>query len=193
MTGAVLAGGQSRRMGTNKALLKIDGTTIIERAVSVLCSVFDEVIIIANDPAPYSFPGIKVYPDIHAGAGSLGGLHTAIIKSASPFTFVTACDMPFLDADCIKRLLSLPRQGYDALVPFIGGRFHPMHGLYSNSCAGVAETMIREGNLRINSMLEKIHVKRLLEADFIGLPISTSVENVNTEEDLKRHGYGLER
>lgn len=193
MTGAVLAGGQSRRMGTNKALLKIDGTTIIERVVSVLCNVFDEVVIIANDPAPYSFQGIKVYPDIHVGAGSLGGLYTAIVRSGSPFTFVTACDMPFLDTECIKRLLSIPRQGYDALVPSIGGRPHPMHGLYSKSCAGVAEEMIKGGNLRVNDMLEKIHVKMLTEADFTGLPIATSVENVNTKEDLKRHGYGLER
>lgn len=193
MTGAVLAGGQSRRMGTNKALLRIDGTTIIERVISTLTSAFDDVIIIANDPAPYSFPGIRVYPDIHIGAGSLGGLYTALVTSRSDHTFVTACDMPFLDIDCIKRLLSIPMGGFDAIVPFIGGRAHPMHGLYSKRSAGKIEAMIKGGNLRINSLLEKIPVKMLTEADFIGLPISTSVENVNTEEDLKRHGYAVER
>ena len=193
MTGAVLAGGRSRRMGTNKALLRIDGATIIERVVRTLTKAFDDVIIIANDPAPYSFPGVRIYPDIHIGAGSLGGLYTALVKSRSDHTFVTACDMPFLDIDCINRLLSIPMGGFDALVPFIGGRAHPMHGLYSRRCTEAIEAMIKGENLRINSLLENIPVKMLTEADFIGLPISTSVENVNTEEDLKRHGYAVER
>lgn len=193
MTGAVLAGGQSRRMGTNKALLKIDGTTIIKRVTGTLSSIFDEVIIIANDPLPYSFLELKTYPDIHIGAGSLGGLLTAIVESRSDYTFVTACDMPFLDTYCIKRLLSIPRDRYDALIPFIGGRAHPMHGLYSKRCAVAIEAMIKDGNLRINSLLEHIPVKRLTEADFTGLPIATSVENINSEEDLKRHGYAVDR
>ncbi|MEK6758430.1 MAG: molybdenum cofactor guanylyltransferase [Deltaproteobacteria bacterium] len=193
MTGAVLAGGQSRRMGTNKALLKIDGTTIIERVTGILTPIFDTVVIIANDPAPYSFLELKTYPDIHIGAGSLGGLHTAIVKSRSDYTFVTACDMPFLDTDCIKRLLSATTADFDAIIPFIGGRAHPMHGIYSKRCAGTIEAMIKCGNLRINSLLEQIPVKRLTEADFDGLPIETSVENINSEEDLKRHGYAVDR
>ncbi len=193
MTGAVLAGGQSRRMGTNKALLKIDGTTIIERVTGILSNIFDDVIIIANDPAPYTCLGLQIYPDIHIGAGSLGGLYTAIVKSRSDYTFVTACDMPFLDTDCIKRLLSAAREDFDAIIPFIGQRAHPMHGLYSKRCAGTIEAMIKEGNLRINSLLERIPAKRLTEADFEGLPIATSVENINSEEDLKRHGWAVER
>lgn len=193
MTGAVLAGGQSRRMGTNKALLTIDGTTIIERITGVLTPIFDEVVIIANDPLPYAHLGLSIYPDIHIGAGSLGGLLTAIVKSRSEHTFVTACDMPFLDPDCIKRLISDPMADSDAIVPFIDGRAHPLHGLYSRRCAGTIEAMIKTGNLRINSLLDVIPVKRLTETDFAGLPIATSVENINSEEDLKRHGWGIDR
>ena len=181
MTGAVLAGGRSRRMGTNKALLRIDGATIIRRVVRTLTKAFDDVIIIANDPAPYSFPGVRIYPDIHIGTGSLGGLYTALVKSRSDHTFVTACDMPFLDIDCINRLLSIPmalmpcpfrrRQGPSDARPL----FKEMHRGDRGYDKGE--------NLRINSLLENIPVKMLTEADFIGLPISTSVENVNTEED----------
>lgn len=190
MTGALLAGGQSRRMGFNKALIKIDGSTIIERSVRLFKDGFDEVMIIANDVAAYENLDTRIYTDIYKGAGSLGGIYTALFHSASDYAFIAACDMPLLDLPSIKRMLEQDRKS-DALIPFINGKFHPLHGLYSKRCMKTIEAMIKEGNLKINDLLSKINTVKLTEEAFDGVPIALSVENVNTEEDLKILRYHI--
>lgn len=188
MTGAILAGGQSRRMGFNKAFIKVDGTTIIERAIGVFRKEFDQVYIVANDIQLYESLDVRVYADLIKGAGSIGGIYTALFHSPTDFVFVAACDMPFLDAASIKKITEAAKGDSDAVVPFIGGRFHPLHAAYSRKCMKPMERMIRDGKLRINDLLEGIRVRALSEKDFKGLPIEKSVENVNTKEDLTRIG-----
>ncbi len=185
-TGAILAGGQSRRMGFNKAFIELDGSTVIARAASVMSSVFDSPIIIANDTALYGRLGLPAYPDVIRDAGSIGGIYTALHHS-SDYAFVVACDMPWLDAGCIRAVLESVN-GEDCVVPFIGGRLHPMHAAFSRRCMVEMEAMIAEGNLRVNDLLGRLNVRRLPEEHFKGLPIARSVENVNTPEDLERTG-----
>lgn len=189
MTGAILAGGQSRRMGFNKAFMKVDGRPIIERTVEVFGAVFEDVIIIANDILLYERLGVRVASDLVKGAGSLGGIYTALFHSRSNHVFVAACDMPFLNPDVIKKMIT-PVKSMEAVVPFIDGTLHPMHALYSKRAAKTIKTMIDEGNLRIKEALEKLRVKRLTEEDFGGLPAKESVMNVNTREEFL--GAGLE-
>lgn len=186
MTGAILAGGMSRRMGFNKAFIKTDGETIIERSVRLFRVEFDEVFIVANDILLYEGLSARVVADIIKGAGSLGGIYTAVFHAKGDRAFVAACDMPYLDPGAIKKTIEFPLGGFDAIVPFIGGRYHPMHAVYSRKCLKPIKAMIDEGNLRINDLFEFIRVKKLTEDHFKGLPIEASVENVNTREDLKR-------
>lgn len=188
MTGAILAGGQSRRMGSNKALLKIGGETIIERTVRVFKKIFDDTVIIANDPLTYEGLSTRIYTDIHKGAGALGGVYTALFHSSSRYTFVAACDMPLLDEASIKVIVA--RAGLDAVVPYIDGRLHPMHALYSKRCMRTIEEMIKAGDLKINNLLERLAVRKLTVEDFKGAPIGTSVENINTPYDLSRITHG---
>lgn len=190
MTGAILAGGSSRRMGTNKAFIKIDGSTIIERSVKLFREVFDDLYVVANDVLLYEHLDARVVSDIIKGAGSLGGIYTAVFHSRDKSVFVAACDMPSLDREAIRRTAETPLGGFDAVVPFIGGRYHPMHAVYSRKCLKPIKAMIEEGNLRVTDLLDRIRVKRLTEDDFRGLPIESSVENVNTRDDLKRIGRG---
>lgn len=192
-TGAILAGGMSRRMGHNKAFIRLDGETIIERTVGVFKKLFDETMIVANDSPTYEGLGVNVYTDICKGAGSLGGIHTALMQATSDHVFVVACDMPWLDPDVIKVVLSFavsPDEARvertDAVIPFIEGRYHPMHSLYFKSCISPMEEMIKGGELRISSLIERINVRTLKAGDFGGLPVARSVENVNTKEDLER-------
>ena len=184
MTGAILAGGQSRRMGSNKALIKVDGETIIERTVRVFKKIFDDTIIIANDPLAYEDLSTRIYTDIHKGAGALGGVYTALFHSSSQYTFVAACDMPLLDEASIRVIIG--RAGLDAVVPYVDGRFHPMHALYSRRCMRAIEEMIKDGDLKINNLLERVMVRKLTVDDFKGAAIWASVENINTPEDLSR-------
>lgn len=187
MTGAILAGGQSRRMGFNKAFIDTAQGTIIERTVRVVGSVFDPAFIVANDIALYGGLGLPVHEDIIKGAGSLGGIYTALYLSGSEHAFVTACDMPHLDAGCVRAVAKKASEA-DCVIPFIGGMLHPMHAAYSRRCMPAIEEMARAGNLRINDLFGKIDTMRLTEKDFPGLDISRSVENVNTRDDLKRAG-----
>jgi molybdenum cofactor guanylyltransferase len=188
MTGAILAGGKSRRMGFNKAFIRINGETIIERSVKLFKDVFDDVFIVANDVLLYEGLDARVYSDVLKEAGSLGGVYTALFHAGSDWAFVAACDMPYLDAKTIRKVLDSPRKGYEAVVPFIGGRFHPMHALYSKKCLKPIESMIKEGNLRATDLFERIKAMKLSEADFGDLPAAASVENINTKEDLVKIG-----
>ena len=185
-SGAILAGGQSRRMGFNKAFLELEGSTVIARAVHVMTAVFSSPAIIANDTTLYGHLGLPVYPDIIKDAGSLGGIYTALYHSKD-YAFVVACDMPWLDPGCVRRVLDNV-DGEDCVIPFIYGRLHPMHAAWSKGCMNEIEAMINQGNLRINDLLKRLSIKRLTEEYFGGLPIERSVENVNTRQDLERTG-----
>ena len=189
-TASILAGGMSRRMGFNKAFIKVGGQFIIERSLKTLRSVFDEVSIIADDIALYSNLGAPVWPDEIKGAGSLGGVYTALLHSTGDRAFVTACDMPAIEAASVRRTVVLFTAG-DAAVPFIGGRYHPMHAVYSKSCIDPIEEMIRAGDLRINSLLDRITVQKLTEEDYGKVAIAASVTNINTQEDLSRAGIEI--
>ncbi len=173
-------------MGFNKAFIEIDGSTVAARAVAVMTSIFDSPIIIADNTTLYSHLGLPVYPDVIKDAGSLGGIYTALYHSKD-YAFVAACDMPWLDAGCIRRVLENV-EDEDCVIPFISGRLHPMHAAWSKRCMGEIETRINKGNLRINDLLKHLRLKRLTEEYFRGLPIERSVENVNTPEDLERTG-----
>lgn len=185
MTGAVLAGGKSRRMGFNKALIKINNETIIERSLALFKGVFDDTFIVANGLLGYESLNTLAVSDIFKGAGSLGGIYTALFHSTTDHTFVAACDMPYMNKQVIKRILDSYREA-EAIVPFINEKFHPLHAVYHRRCMKPIEAMIKDGNLRINDLLNKIHVKKLVEADFHGLPVGLSVENINTKEELEK-------
>ncbi|MFQ5480633.1 MAG: molybdenum cofactor guanylyltransferase [Thermodesulfobacteriota bacterium] len=190
MTGALLAGGQSRRMGTNKAFIEVDGITIIERVLGVLNEVFTERLIIADEVSLFSGLGARTIPDAYKGAGSLGGIYTALLNSASDTVFVTACDMPDIKAEAVRRVISTPLNNALAVVPFIDGKAHPMHALYHRDCLEAIKEMITSGNLRITEFLESIEVKRLFKDDFKGIDIQKSVANINTVEELRNRGRG---
>lgn len=185
LTAVILAGGQSSRMGFNKAFIEIEGRPIIERSLELLRGLFRDVIVIANDVPAYERLDVMVAADLIKGAGSLGGIYTAIFHSGSNHTFVTACDMPYLNPGAIERIIS-SSGGYDAVVPFIGSEYHPMHALYSRRCLKPIRAMIEEGNFRIKDLFSRIDVRRLAVEDFKGLPAAISVTNVNTREDLSR-------
>lgn len=186
-SGAILAGGMSRRMGYNKAFIEIDGASIIERAALAMSAVFASPVIIANDTNLYSHLGLPVFPDVIKDAGSLGGIYTALFHSRKDYSFITACDMPWLDAGCIRRVLESVTDE-DCVIPFISGRLHPMHAAWSKDSMKHIEAMIKDGNLRINDLLGKIRIKKLGKDAFEGLPIEKSVENLNTAVDLERTG-----
>ena len=116
VTGVLLAGGNSSRMGRNKALMPLAGRRLVDRALGVLAGLFDDLLMVTNSPDLYADLGIRMVPDLVAGKGALGGIHSAVHHAAAPHCLVVACDMPFLNAD-VLRYLADERAGYDVVVP----------------------------------------------------------------------------
>ena len=186
MTGIILAGGKNRRMGFNKAFIDIGGQRIIQRTIGLFRELFDEIILVANNLAEYEELNVKVVSDIFKDAGSLGGIYTGLFHASSEYSFVAACDMPFLNKEVISKV-NMAAKDTSAVVPFILGRYHPLHAAYSKKCLNSISEMIKERDLRITNLFHKIKITRLDEKDwFSNEKILLSLDNINTREDLDR-------
>ena len=193
MTGIILSGGKSSRMGFNKAFIDISGQSIIDRTVSLFKELFYEIILVTNDPAEYEKLGIFITIDIFKGAGSLGGIYTGLFHASSEYSFVAACDMPFLNKEVISRMIKISDK-CDAAVPFLMGKYHPLHAVYSKKCLKPMAEMIKNKDLRIANLFEKIKTNRLEEKKWLlNEQILSSLDNINTKEDLNRALQSLSR
>ncbi|MCM3664562.1 molybdenum cofactor guanylyltransferase [Mesobacillus subterraneus] len=172
----ILSGGKSSRMGTNKALLKFHEKTNIERIKDELKHVFDDIILVTNDPETYQFLNIKTVTDQYPGSGPLAGIHAGLEASDYEENFVVACDMPFVSAELASSLVKALKH-HDAVVPVSDGRQHPLFAAYQKRVAGDAKACIEEGTLRLKHMLENLNVRYLAEED-LRLYCERSLERV---------------
>lgn len=183
MTGIILAGGKSSRMGFNKAFIDIDGKPIIYKTVNLFKELFDEIIVVTNDPCGYEELNCLTVTDIFKGAGSLGGIYTGLFHSSSEYNFVAACDMPFLNKEAITRVIKLS-EGWNATVPYIMARYHPLHAVYSKKCIKPIEEMIKAKDLRIANLFQKVKTRKIGEIEWTGSETLSSLDNINTKKDL---------
>ncbi len=189
VTGIILAGGKSTRMGVNKAFLKIGGCTIIEEIFSKFKNIFSRVIIIANEIERFNFLGAQITPDIIPSKGPLGGIYTGLIKSSSFHNFVTACDMPFLDQDVVEHVLE-QSNGYDVVVPEYKGRLEPLRAVYSKNCIIPIENQLRQNNLKITDFFQYVKTKVITDQVIARFdPEGACFVNINTAEDYERFKY----
>ena len=190
MTAIILAGGKSRRMGTNKALLNFKGKTFLEHQIDLLKGLFDEVIISANSLETYKGFNIPIVVDTYHDKGPLGGIYTGLINSKSYHTFIIACDMPFVEIDLINKLKSFTRDSnknrYDVVIPENNKCLEPLHAFYSKACIGPIKAQIETGNFKVIDFFPQVKVKK------VKFDMSTSIKkyktdpltNVNTREEL---------
>lgn len=184
-TGVVLAGGKSSRMGENKAFLQVDGRPSIERVVAALREVFPEVMI-AGDPDLYGNLAEKVVPDIVPGIGPLGGIHAALTFASHELVFISACDLPFADGE-LARYIAQRAEGFDAAVPYVGGRLEPLFAAYRKTCLQPVTRCIEAGSRRVAGFFGEVRVCYLNEADFSWRHNFRRVFlNVNTPAEVKR-------
>ena len=162
----ILSGGKSSRMGTNKALLKFHEKTNIERIKDELKHVFDDIILVTNDPETYQFLNIKTVTDQYPGSGPLAGIHAGLEASDYEENFVVACDMPFVSAELAESLVKALKH-HDAVVPVIEGRQHPLFAAYQKRTAREAKSCIEEGTLRMMHLLDRLNVRYLEEEDLM--------------------------
>jgi len=187
VTGVLLAGGKSRRMGEDKRYLVVGEQTLLERGVGVLRSMFHEVlVVIAQDSAPLDIDA-RVVRDLVPDCGSLGGIYTGLIQATSPYIFTVACDMPFLNQAVITQFTTR-RDTADIVMARLATRLHPMHALYGKGCLPAMEQMIVARQLKIQELVShaSLRVQYVTEADLLSIdPSWRSFHNVNTPEDLE--------
>jgi molybdopterin-guanine dinucleotide biosynthesis protein A len=185
MSVAILCGGESRRMGRQKAFLPYAGTTLIEHRYDQMKTLFAEVMLVANDPEIYSHITDDVVKDIIPHRGPLVGILSALLVAAHERVFVIACDMPLVDAQLIKEMTAAAKDT-DVLVASHEEGVEPLLGVYSKKCVKPLEEAIFVGILKVTDFLGGIAAKLYkIDVDrFNGnLPV---VFNVNTPTDYSR-------
>lgn len=158
ISGIVLSGGKSSRMGTNKSLLLLHDKPVIMHIVEELQTISEEVYVITNDPQTYEFIGQPMLSDRYKNKGPLAGLETALYHVEADAYMIAACDMPFIDQQVYSYLLQ-QLDGYDAVVPIYDGQVHPLSGIYKKDVLRHIQHQLERNRLRVNSFFDYIHVK----------------------------------
>jgi len=188
MTGLLLAGGKSRRMGRDKRFLELGGRTLLQRSLSVLEGLFDEVIVSVAETFP-DLEGLraKVVVDLFPDCATMGGLYSGLSGATHPRVFAAACDMPFLADSVIRRMADLGRDADVVMVRLANG-LQPMHAMYSKACLPHLERMLHAKNLRVQDLVSvsDLSVMILSEEDVRETdPQLLSFLNVNQPADLE--------
>lgn len=185
MTGIVLAGGENRRMGRDKAFLKLAGIPLIEHVLLSLKGVCEDIIIVTNAPQSYQTYGVTVTTDVFDKRGPLTGIYSGLLRSVDEYNFVVACDMPFLNPRLIAYMAGLA-PGYDVVVPAVGGFYEPLHAVYNRGLVPVIEEQIRRDRQRIQELFGSLRVRYVLEQDIDRFdPGRMSFKNLNTPQEYE--------
>lgn len=191
VTGILLAGGKSRRMGFDKRFLKLGGETLMRRALSVYERLFTEILIVVAEPVPeLAGIGHQVVTDLIPNCATLGGLYTGLSLARNPRVFAAACDMPFLNPVVIGHLLEFCDN--DVVMPKLATGLQPMHAVYSKACLPYFERMMANYDLSIHAVIGHDALRVQLVAEEVIRtfdPQLLSFLNLNTPEDaeLARH------
>ena len=186
MTGVILAGGKSRRMGRHKLFVKAGGVSLFHRVYSVLYQIFPEIIVVANDPECFQSYPVRVIPDIFPNKGALGGLYTGIKNASADSSFCFAGDMPFLNIRLIRAMMKKYEEG-DVIIPKTSDGLQPLHAIYSKKCLTPIEGLLSRGNLKIIDFFRGLTVIYIAEREIRSYdPMLISFLNINTKEDLRR-------
>lgn len=185
ITGVILIGGKSRRMGRDKAFLQIAGKPLFERVLEVFRESFDRVVLVGDRAERFAGYGLPVLPDIYPGS-ALGGLYTGLYHAATEHVFVGSCDQPFPNPTIVRYLCSL-KSGFDAVVPALTHGFEPLFALYTKSCLGPMKELLESGNFCAYGYYPKIQVRYVQGEELARLDRNErSFVNVNTPEELEK-------
>lgn len=184
----ILAGGQSRRLGRDKAFLMLDGQPLVVRTIDQLAALSDDLLVVTNEPAhfePLEMP-VRLVPDQRPGEGALMGVYSGLQAARHPHALVVACDMPLLSLPLLRYMLPLA-DGYDIVVPRVGGWLEPLHAIYGKACLPAMSRLLDHGQRQIIAFFDQVRVRYVEEDEVTRCdPHHLSFLNVNTPEDWQR-------
>jgi molybdopterin-guanine dinucleotide biosynthesis protein A len=187
ISGIILAGGKSRRMGQDKTLMTINNETLIEHTVKELKHVTDEIIIAGNHRDKYQFSGIREVVDLYPGKGPLAGIHAGLNAAKNEYAFVVSSDMPLFQGKLVT-FLAEKKETYDVVVPKPFGYWEPLCALYAKRCLPVIEKYLRDYDHAVAAFhfypkvqVLEINEKELQESGYM----KDFFYNMNTPEDYR--------
>jgi molybdopterin-guanine dinucleotide biosynthesis protein A len=184
----IQAGGESRRMGADKALLPFLGQPLILRLLNRLAGLADEVLVTSNQPENYRFLGLSPIPDLLPGCGALGGLYTALEAAHHLCVAVVACDMPFANPELLAaELVLLLEMEADAVIPRSANGTEPFHAVYRReTCLPHVKAALDSGKRRVDAWFPQVKIHYLAPAETLPYdPDGLAFLNVNTPKELR--------
>lgn len=184
----VLAGGESRRLGTKKHLLEFGGQTLLQIIVDRLAQVSDDIVIVTSprDVVALDVSGARVIADDIPGRGPLSGLHAGLQAATSDRALLVASDMPFLSVPLLNHLPQL-RPTADAVVPKIAGEPEPLLAVYARTCLPVVEELLTRDGASMRDLLPRVNTYLVPEDEIRSFdPAGLSWFNLNTPGDVDR-------
>jgi molybdopterin-guanine dinucleotide biosynthesis protein A len=200
-TGVILSGGLSTRFdGNNKALIRVRERRIIDRLYDVFASLFDEIILVTNQPSQFLEWDLTIVSDLFSMRSSLTGIHAGLFYMKNRFGFFSACDTPFLKKELVETLIANTEPKIDIVMPETAAGFEPLCAIYSKRCLKTAEKHLIEKKLKIQRAFRGNRIKTIPEHILrVQDPDLVSFFNINTPADLmvaenmatkgNQHGY----
>lgn len=189
VTGVLLAGGESRRMGWDKAGIELDGVTTAKRTIDAFRPLFADIFAVSKTTGRFDDLGCREVADIFDEMGAMVGVLTALGEAKTEYIFVAACDMPFIDRGVVELIVSRGA-GFQAALPLISGKGDPLHALYSKDCFEPMLAFMKKEGKSLNRFIESLsegQVRYISEDEIREVdPGALSLFNMNTPEDLEK-------
>lgn len=189
VTGVLLAGGESRRMGRDKAGIELDGVTTAKRTVDAFRPLFADIFAVSKTTGRFADLGCREVADIFEEMGAMVGVLTALKEAKTDYIFVAACDMPFIDRDVVELIVSRG-VGFQVALPLVSGKGDPLHALYSKDCFERMLAFMKKEGKSLNRFIEGLpddQVRYVSEDEIREVdPEALSLFNMNTPEDLEK-------
>jgi molybdopterin-guanine dinucleotide biosynthesis protein A len=183
VTGIILAGGKSLRMGTEKGLQELCGKPLIQYAIQAFSGLCDTIIISSSSKA-YQSLGYKVVADLFPGIGPMGGIYSALKQSKTEKNLVLSCDLPFVSKELMSFILN-NSDGCQVAVPWQGYQhYEPLCGFYNLSVQDQINAFIQKGNYKLPDLFEEININRLTIGSQLDFYQENLFLNVNSKHDL---------
>ena len=181
----ILAGGKSRRMGQDKAVLTIDNDTFLTHLINTFKSSYSVFVSLAESNK-FPHPGAGEIIDLRPGKGPLAGLEAAFKQTDADLVFLTATDLPLGTLDLAKILIELI-ENYDAcVIRRSDGLVEPLFAVYSSSCLPHVQRLLDEGHYSFRELLETIRVRWVPESQIMEHDLSKVLYNVNSPDDYQK-------
>ncbi len=185
---AIIAGGKSSRMGTDKSFVSIGGKPIIQHLLDRVRDIGQShTLLITNRPDDYAQLGLPMYSDVIADKGALGGIHAAVSHSPTEYVLAVACDMPFVEPALLKHMATQidTQPPPDVIVPRVDGYPQGLHAVYSKACLPAIKSRLHADRLKVIGFYPDVRVRYIDEAEYEPLTERRlAFFNVNTPQQL---------